>query len=162
MLRQDYLLREVERVVEFALRALGLRKEQQSADFQRFLEENTLQLTGLPYETLINTQAAQLASLFYDEEGRNIGRLVACGALLAESADAHRRGDEHDRARELFIRAAEILAFAASQYAGEVGEHIAKQLASLRNRIPSYEFPADTAAHLAQLCAASPPKTDQI
>ncbi|MDA0766237.1 MAG: hypothetical protein O3A92_05375 [Verrucomicrobia bacterium] len=162
MIRQDFLLREIQRVVEFALRALGIKQAQQSDDFLRFLEENSAQLTGLPYHTLINTPSAKLVSLFYDEEGRNTGRLVASGALLAEAADAHRLGHEPDRARELFVRATEILAFATAQYGGEIGHAIRSQLASLRENMPLFDFPPDHAAHLDLLCATQPPGPRQI
>jgi hypothetical protein len=157
MIRQDFLLREVERIVEFALRALGLKKSDQPEDFLRFLEENCTQLTGLSYETLIDTPSAKLVSLFYDPEGRNIGRLVASGALLREAAGVHRLNGDLARARELFTRAAEILAFATSQYGGEVGIQIAAQLATLREQLPEFQFPEEQARHLALLCATPPP-----
>ncbi|MDE0826548.1 MAG: hypothetical protein OSA48_07055 [Akkermansiaceae bacterium] len=162
MLRQDYLLREIERIVEFALRALGIKKAQQPDDFLRFLEENSTQLTGLKFDSLINTPSAKLVSLFYDEDGRSMGRLVASGALLAEAADMHRMGDEMDRARELFTRATEILAFATSQYEGDAGAAIAKHLASQHEKLPLFAFPPDAAAHLELLCNSSPPDTGQI
>lgn len=144
-------------MVEFVIRALKLREEAQPEEFLHFLEENSTQLTGLPYKTLLETPSAKLAALFFDPEGRNIGRLVASGALLAQAAEAHLQGEEEDKARALFLRAVEILAFATSQYGGEVGEQLSAQLTTLRDRIPAFGFPEDTAAHLTHLCSTPPP-----
>ncbi len=65
MIRQDYLLREIERIVEFALRAMRLKQEQPAEDFARFLEENCNDLTGLSYQALLASPSSQLVSLLY-------------------------------------------------------------------------------------------------
>lgn len=160
MIRQDYLLREIKRIVEFALRAMGLKQEQEPEDFLRFLEENSKQLTGLPFETLLATPASKLASLLYDPDGRNIGRLTACGALLAEAGDAHRLGGEMERARELFLRGIELLAFTTFQFSGEASAQISAHLARLQERIPSFNYDPNLVLQLEALCASRPPDAD--
>lgn len=151
MIRQDYLLREIERIIEFALRAMGLKQEQEPAAFTRFLQENCTNLAGVQYETLLRSSSAQLVSLLYQPNTPGIGRLVASGTLLCEAADVHRLEGDMDQARELFIRGAEILAFTAAQESGDARALIATHLLRLHDRIPAFDFPPDVGARIATL-----------
>lgn len=148
MIRQDYLLREIERIVEFALRAMGIKQAEDPTEFIRFLQQNCANLTGVQYETLLNSTSAQLVSLLYQPNSPGIGRLVASGTLLCEAADVHRLKGEMDEARDLFLRGAEILAFTAAQESGDSRALIATHILRLHDRIPSFEFPSDTAPRI--------------
>ena len=88
MLRQDYILREIERTVEFCLRAAGLKKPDVIAELEDFLEENCEVLTGLPLQTLINTEASKLVALLYHPGSAKLPQLISCGTWLCETADA--------------------------------------------------------------------------
>ncbi|MCS5538708.1 MAG: hypothetical protein NZ804_01840, partial [Roseibacillus sp.] len=113
MLRQDYILREIERMVEFCLRAAGLKKPDAVADFEEFLEENCELLTGLPLQTLLDTGAQKLVALFYRPGTAKLPQLVSCGAWLCEAADASLLSGRSSEARHLFLQGAQILGFMA-------------------------------------------------
>ena len=153
MIRQDYLLREIERIVEFAIRAMGLKEEEPPApDFARFIEEHCNDLTGLDYQTLLASPSSQLVSLLYHPGTLEIGRLIASGTLLCEAADAERLSGNESRSRELFTRGAEILAFTAAHESGEAAEILATHLRRLHPRIPQFGFPPEAAQRLEALC----------
>jgi hypothetical protein len=160
MIRQDYLLREIERIVEFALRAMGLKQEQPAGDFARFIEEHCNDLTGLEYQTLLASPSAKLVSLLYHPGTLEIGRLIASGTLLCEAADAERLSGNEPRGRELFTRGAEILAFTAAHESGEAGEILAAHLRRLHPRIPQFQFPPEAARRLETLCTPRGPQSE--
>jgi hypothetical protein len=157
MIRQDYLLREIERIVEFALRAMGIKQAEDPTEFVRFLRQNCANLTGVQYETLLDSSSAQLVSLLYQPNSPGIGRLVASGTLLCEAADVHRLKSELDEARELFTRGAEILAFTAAQESGDSRTLINTHLLRLHERIHHFHFPPEEAPRLAALLTPPQP-----
>ncbi len=157
MIRQDYLLREIERIVEFALRAMGIKQAEDPTEFVRFLQKNCPNLTGLQYETLLNSSSAQLVSLLYQPNSPGIGRLVASGTLLCEAADVHRLAGEMNEARDLFTRGAEILAFTAAQETGDSRALIATHLLRLHDRIHAYDFPPEDAPRIDTLLTPPQP-----
>ena len=63
--RRADILREIERMVEFCLRAIGLKQADDVADLEQFLEENCELITGLPLKTLLETEAQKLVMLLY-------------------------------------------------------------------------------------------------
>ena len=141
MLRQDYILREIERMVEFCLRAAGLKKPDAVADFEEFLEENCELLPGLPLQTLLDTGAQKLVALFYHPGTAKLPQLVSCGAWLCEAADASLLSGRSSEARHLFLQGAQILGFMASQH-GHEDEFfpLHNHLKRLRERLPDYQF----------------------
>ena len=144
MLRQDYILREIERMVEFCLRAAGLKKPDVVSDFEEFLEENCELLTGLPLQTLLDTGAHKLVVLLYHPGTAKLPQLVSCGAWLCEAADASLLSGRPDEARRLFLEGAQILGFMASQH-GHQDEFapLHDHLRRLRDRLPDYQFKPD-------------------
>ncbi len=141
MLRQDYILREIERMVEFCLRAAGLKRPNAIADFEEFLEENCELLTGLPLQTLLDTGAQKLVALLYHPGTSKLPQLVSCGAWLCEAADASLLSGRSSEARHLFLQGAQILGFMASQH-GHENEFfpLHNHLRRLRERVPDYQF----------------------
>lgn len=149
MLRQDYILREIERMVEFCLRAAGLKKPDVIGDFEQFLEENCEILTGLPLQTLLSTDSQKLVSLFYHPGSAKLPQLVSCGAWLCEAADVSLLSGRHQEARQLFLRGSQILGFITAEHGHEkefapLHDHLAR----LRSRIDDYQFPADDQSKL--------------
>jgi len=147
MLRQDYILREIERMVEFCLRAVGLKKPDAIEDFQQFLEENCEILTGLPLQTLLDTEAQKLVALFYHPGTSKLPQLVSCGAWLCEAADVSLLSGREREARLLFVRGAQILGFMTSQHGHEQEfAPLHGHLARLRERLDSYRYPPEERA----------------
>ena len=141
MLRQDYILREIERMVEFCLRAAGLKKPDVVADFEEFLEENCELLTGLPLQTLLDTGAHKLVVLLYHPGTAKLPQLVSCGAWLCEAADASLLSGRLNEARRLFLECAQILGFMTSQHGHqEEFAPLHDHLKRLRERLPDYQF----------------------
>ncbi len=141
MLRQDYILREIERMVEFCLRAAGLKKPNAVADFEEFLEENCELLTGLPLQPLLYPGAEELVALLYHPGTAKLPQLVSCGAWLCEAADASLLSGRSSEARHLFLQGVQILGFMASQH-GHENEFfpLHNHLRRLRERLPDYQF----------------------
>ncbi|NIP94974.1 MAG: hypothetical protein GWO24_16630 [Akkermansiaceae bacterium] len=141
MFRQDYILREIERMVEFCLRAAGLKKPDAIEDFQDFLEENCEILTGLPLRTLLETDAQKLVALLYHPGTAKLPQLVSCGAWLCEAADVSLLSGRRNEARLLFLRGAQILGFMAAQHGHEdefapLHDHLQR----LRDRLDLFGF----------------------
>ena len=130
-------------MVEFCLRAAGLKKPDAIADFEEFLEENCELLTGLPLQTLLQTGAQKLVVLLYHPGTAKLPQLVSCGAWLCEAADASLLSGRPNEARRLFLEGAQILGFMASQH-GHQDEFspLHDHLRRLRERLPDYRFPA--------------------
>lgn len=157
MLRQDYILREIERMVEFCLRAIGMKTDDRAERLAEFLEENCETVTGMSYEALLASESPRLVSLLYHPGTAKFPQLVACGAWLAEAGDAHLFSGDQDEARRLFLRGAEILAFVQAHHGHEeefapVGEHLAR----LQQRIDSFAYPPELRTRIATLLATSP------
>ncbi len=149
MLRQDYILREIERMVEFCLRAAGLKKPDEIQVFEEFLEDNCELLTGLPLQTLLATDAQKLVSLFYHPGTAKLPQLVSCGAWLCEAADVSLLSNRHQEARQLFLRGSQILGFMTAQH-GHDKEFapLHDHLAQLRSRLDDYQFSPEDHAKL--------------
>lgn len=158
MFRQDYILREVERMVEFCLRAAGLKKPDVVADFEDFLEEHCELLTGLPLSTLLQTEAQKLVALLYHPETAKLPQLVSCGAWLCEAADVSLLSGRHEEARRLFLRGAQILGFMTSRH-GTQDEFapLVGHLANLHARLDDYLFPAVQKAQLEVILSQARP-----
>jgi len=156
MLRQDYILREIERTVEFCLRAAGLKKPDVIAELEEFLEENCELLTGLPLQTLLNTEASKLVALLYHPGSAKLPQLISCGTWLCEAADASLLSGRAGEARQLFMQGSQILGFMISQHGSE-DEFIPLRdhLGALRERLPDYQFPPEEHARLLEFLAAS-------
>ena len=159
MFRQDYILREVERMVEFCLRAAGLKKPDVIADFEDFLEEHCELLTGLPLATLLDTEAQKLVALLYHPETAKLPQLVSCGAWLCEAADVSLLSGRHEEARRLFLRGAQILGFMTSRH-GDQDEFapLHGHLDNLRSRLGDYRFPPPQRAQLEAMLSQAPPE----
>lgn len=157
MLRQDYILREIERMVEFCLRAVGLKRRDAIEEFELFLEENCEILTGLPLQTLLRTEAQKLVALFYHPGTAKLPQLVSCGAWLCEAADVSHLSGRAEEARVLFVRGAQILGFMAAQH-GRDDEFapLLDHLARLRSRLDDYHFNAEDRARLEALLSNTP------
>ncbi|MFP6858022.1 MAG: hypothetical protein VCA73_12155 [Roseibacillus sp.] len=158
MLRQDYILREIERMVEFCLRAIGLKQRDAIEDFQQFLEENCEILTGLPLQTLIDTDAQKLVALFYHPGTAKLPQLVSCGAWLCEAADVSLLSGRDREARLLYVRGAQILGFMTAQHGHEnefapLHDHLAR----LRARLDDYKFAPDERAKVQALLTPKAP-----
>lgn len=141
MLRQDYVLREIERMVEFCLRATGLKKPDAMEDFERFLEEHCETLTGLPLTTLLATDAQKLVTLLYHPGTAKLPQLISSGAWLCEAAEVSLQAGRQEEAQRLFLRGAQILAFLRKQH-GEEKEFapLLPHLELLQERISTYTF----------------------
>ncbi len=149
MLRQDYILREIERTVEFCLRAAGLKKPDLVAELEEFLEENCELLTGLPLQTLLNAEAPKLVALLSHPSSAKLPQLISCGTWLCEAADASLLSGRPDEARQLFLQGSQILGFMISQHGNESEfDPLHNHLAALRKRLPDYQFPAEEHARL--------------
>ncbi|MBL48990.1 MAG: hypothetical protein CMP28_08550 [Roseibacillus sp.] len=158
MFRQDYILREIERMVEFCLRAAGLKKPDVVADFEDFLEEHCELLTGLPLSTLLDTEAQKLVALLYHPDTAKLPQLVSCGAWLCEAADVSLLSGRHEEARRLFLRGAQILGFMTSRH-GHENEFapLHDHLRNLRGRLEDYLFPAAQRAQLEAMLSQALP-----
>jgi len=136
MLHQDYILREIERMIQFYLRAVGLKTEDEAGSLHAFLEENSETVTGLPLDTLLASPAQKLVSLFYHPGTAKLPQLVGCGVWLCEAADVRRLDGDLDSARDLFQRGAQLLAFlnahhGASREFAPLEEHLQRLLPRL-------------------------------
>lgn len=141
MLRQDYILREIERTVEFCLRAAGLKKPDIISDLQQFLEEHCELLTGIPLRTLLETEAQKLVALLYHPGTARLPQLASSGAWLCEAADLSLLSGRPGEARRLFHEGVQILAFMASQHGEENGfSPLRDHLETLQKRLPDYQF----------------------
>lgn len=157
MIRQDYILREIERMIEFCVRILGVRRQEDENGLETFLGENCETLTGLRYDTLVATPSAKLVTLLNHPGTPSFARLVACGCLLCEAADASRLAGRPDEARERFLRGVEVLAFTAAQEEPGAQPLIARHLARLEGRIAGFPFSAGERARLGALFASAKP-----
>ncbi|MDE0594227.1 MAG: hypothetical protein OSB65_03170 [Roseibacillus sp.] len=156
MLRQDYVLREIERTVEFCLRAAGLKKGDLVEDLQDFLEENCEILTGLPLQTLLDTESQKLVALFYHPGTAKLPQLLSCGAWLCEAADVSLLSGRHHEARLLCLRGAQILGFMAAQHGHEsefapLHDHLERLL----TRLNDYKFPPEELSKVRSLLTPS-------
>jgi hypothetical protein len=141
VLRQDYILREIERTVEFCLRAAGLKKPDIISDLQEFLEEHCELLTGVPLQTLLGTDAQKLVALLYHPGTARVPQLVSSGAWLCEAADLSLLSGRLDEARRLFHEGVQILAFMASQHGEDDGfSPLRDHLGTLQKRLSDYQF----------------------
>lgn len=155
MLRQDYILREIERTVEFCLRAAGLKKPDIISDLQQFLEEHCELLTGIPLQTLIDTEAQKLVALLYHPGTAKLPQLISAGAWLCEAADLSLLAGRPDEARRLFHEGVQILAFTASQHGEDDGfSPLRDHLETLQKRLPDYRFEADENRRIRDLLIA--------
>lgn len=141
-------------MVEFCLRAVGLKRRDAVEDLQEFLEENCEILTGLPLQTLLETDAQKLVALLYHPGSAKLPQLVSCGAWLCEAADVSLLSGRANEARALFLRGAQVLGFLAAQHGQE--EEFAPllpHLARLRSRLDDYQFAAEDRVRLETLLA---------
>ncbi|NNM30547.1 MAG: hypothetical protein HKO57_13590 [Akkermansiaceae bacterium] len=158
MIRQDYILREIERTIAFCIRLLGLKQDDEGWELEQFLKEHCEGLTGMAYETLVSTSSSDLVALLHHPGTASFARLVACGCVTCEAAEAARLGGDDDGARSLFMRGVEILTFTSGQDDPDVRGHIVEHLARLRTRVDQFEFPPAGLQRLAALFAAAEPK----
>tara|TARA_B100001109_G_scaffold241777_1_gene226194 strand:+ start:467 stop:973 length:507 start_codon:yes stop_codon:yes gene_type:complete len=163
VLRQDYILREIERTVEFCLRAAGFKKPDIISDLQQFLEEHCEQLTGIPLQTLLETEAQKLVALLYHPGTARLPQLISSGAWLCEAADLSLLAGRQSEARRLFHEGVQILAFIASQHGEDDGFSLLREhLETLQRRLPDYHFGTDETRRIHDLLiAGSPPEPDR-
>ena len=155
VLRQDYILREIERTIEFCLRAAGLKKPDIIADLEEFIEENCELLTGLPLQTLLETEAPRLVALLYHPGTARVPQLVSAGAWLCEAADLSLLSGRHSEARRLFHEGVQILSFMNSRHGNDDGfSALRGHLEILQKRLPDYLFEPKTHNRICDLLAA--------
>ena len=157
MLRQDYVLREIERLVQFCLKATGILGSDQAPDLRRFLEEHSETVTGLRLETVLESPPERLVSLLYHPGTAKIPQLVACGAWLCEAARLRLLEESPDQARALFLRGAQILAFMNAQHgASEEFALLGPHLSGLRERVADLDFPVAEQSRVEALLSTPP------
>lgn len=160
MLRQDYVLREIERMVEFCLRATGLKKADTMEEFEQFLEEHCETLTGLPLSTLVDIDAQKLVALLYHPGTAKLPQLVSCGAWLCEAAEISLHAGRQQEAQRLYLRGAQILAFLRQQH-GQEKEFapLTPHLERLQERLDTFVFAEPLHSQVTALLAPSADRT---
>ena len=157
MLRQDYVLREIERLVQFCLKAAGIQLSGEARDLRQFLEDHSETVTGLRLETVLESPPERLVALLYHPGTAKIPQLVACGAWLCEAARLRLLEEAPAEARALFLRGAQILAFLTAQHgASDEFTPLGPHLAELRERVADLDYPAPERERIEALLSTPP------
>jgi len=145
MIRNDFLLRQIEQFGAFLRKLLSAREAGiAAAEVQSLLEGECLTFTGLTLEALSETPAEALVSRFLMNANQAPGRLYAAGRVLAEVAELDLLDGNLLRARERYLDAVRLVAFGAAQVEDEEARELfVTALEDLNGR--GHRFPLDDA-----------------
>jgi hypothetical protein len=145
MIRNDFILRQIEQFGVFMRKLLGAREEGEDISGMRgMLEGESLSLTGLDLPSLAETPAEALVSRFMMNDAQAAGRLYSSGRVLAELAEIELLEGALTSARSHYLDAMRLVAFGAAQVEdAEARSAFAGALRELGERMA--RFPLDDA-----------------
>ena len=134
MYRRDYIMRQIEFMVEVIQRVTGLAKEKRYQAAMSLIDDSLDKLFGLNGTLLTGLSGREpLSQLTFGEEtDLSQAKLIAAAALLKEAGDIQAEQDEEDESFRSFVSALELLLTALlnhdnsplPEYAPEVDELI--------------------------------------
>jgi hypothetical protein len=115
MIRNDFVLRQIEQFGAFMRKLLAAREEGgDTAASRELLEGESLSLTGLDLPSLAGTPTEALVSRFLMNEAQAAGRLYSSARVIAELAEIELLEGNLLRSRENYLDSVRLIAFGAS------------------------------------------------
>jgi hypothetical protein len=145
MIRNDFVLRQIEQFGAFMRKLLDAREDGGDAAHSRdLLEGESLSLTGMDLPSLAETPPEALVSRFFMNEAQAAGRMYSSGRLIAELAEIELMEGELTAAVRHYLDSMRLVAFGAAQVDdAEARQGFVDALDELAGR--AHRFPLDDA-----------------